>query len=38
MPGGRAPGDQDGSHRNKYAKATDLVGELPPAFPPVLGL
>lgn len=39
MPGaGRAAGDQDGSHQDKYAQQSDVIGELPPAFPPVLGL
>ncbi|HEX5117871.1 MAG TPA: PPE domain-containing protein [Pseudonocardiaceae bacterium] len=34
--GGR--GDRDGEHRDKFAGRPDLVGDLPPAFPPVLGL
>jgi hypothetical protein len=37
MGGGRH-GDQDGEHRNSYAKEPNLIGELPAAFPPVLGL
>jgi uncharacterized protein YukE len=35
--GGRRPG-QDGEHRDRYSGRPDLVGELPPAYPPVLGL
>jgi uncharacterized protein YukE len=32
------PGEQDGEHRDRYAGRSDIVGDLPPAFPPVLGL
>lgn len=35
---GRAPGDQDGTHQNKYGQESGLIGELPPTFPPVIGL
>jgi hypothetical protein len=35
---GRTPGDQDGDHRNKYGQDSGLIGELPPTFPPVIGL
>jgi hypothetical protein len=35
--GGRG-GDRDGEHHDRYAGRPDLIGELPPAFPPVLGL
>jgi hypothetical protein len=35
--GGRRSGE-DGEHRDQYAGKPDLVGELPPAYPPVLGL
>ncbi|HEX3588286.1 MAG TPA: PPE domain-containing protein [Pseudonocardiaceae bacterium] len=38
MGGGGARSGQDGEHRDKYAGKPDLFGELPPAFPPVLGL
>jgi hypothetical protein len=37
MAGGRR-GDEDAQHRDRYAGRPDLIGELPPAFPPVLGL
>jgi hypothetical protein len=37
MTGGRS-GDQDGEHRNDYGQESNLIGELPAAFPPVLGL
>jgi PPE family len=36
--GGGARSGQDGEHRDRYAGKPDLFGELPPAFPPVLGL
>ncbi len=36
-PGGRS-GDGDREHRNAFAEEPNLIGELPPAFPPVLGL
>jgi hypothetical protein len=35
--GGRG-GGQDGEHRDRYAGKADLFGELPAAYPPVLGL
>ncbi len=31
-------GEQDGEHRDRYAGRPDIFGDLPPAFPPVLGL
>lgn len=34
---GRA-GNQDLTHRDRYTPAQDLFGDLPPAYPPVLGL
>jgi hypothetical protein len=37
MNGGRS-GDQDGEHRNDYGQESTLFGDLPAAFPPVLGL
>ncbi|PRY44552.1 PPE domain-containing protein [Umezawaea tangerina] len=33
-PGGR---EEDGEHRNRYDLGLDLLDDLPPAFPPVLG-
>lgn len=36
--GQRGRSDRDGEHRDRYAARRDVVGELPPAFPPVLGL
>lgn len=38
MGGGARGGDRDGEHRDKYAGEPDIFGDLPPAFPPVLGL
>jgi hypothetical protein len=38
MGAGGQRGAQDGEHRDRYAGRPDLIGELPPAFPPVLGL
>jgi hypothetical protein len=38
MSPGRGTGAEDDKHRDRFARQTDLVGELPPAFPPVLGL
>ena len=38
MAGGGRTGQEDAQHRDRYAQRHDLVGELPPAFPPVLGL
>lgn len=35
---GGARGDQDGTHQNKYGQESRLIGELPPTFPPVIGL
>ncbi|MFJ6675606.1 PPE domain-containing protein [Actinosynnema sp. NPDC091369] len=34
-----APGnrEEDGEHRNRYDNGLDLLDDLPPAFPPVLG-
>jgi hypothetical protein len=34
-----APGnrEEDGEHRNRYDAGLDLLDDLPPAFPPVLG-
>jgi uncharacterized protein YukE len=37
MGGGRS-GDADREHRNSYGEESNLIGELPAAFPPVLGL
>jgi hypothetical protein len=37
MTGARS-GDQDGEHRNDYGQESNLIGDLPAAFPPVLGL
>jgi hypothetical protein len=34
----RSTDDGDGEHRDRYSGRPDLIGELPPAFPPVLGL
>jgi hypothetical protein len=31
-------GEQDGEHHDRYAGRPDIFGDLPPAFPPVLGL
>lgn len=37
--GGMGTGrDGDSGHRDKYGLEPDVIGELPPAFPPVLGL
>jgi hypothetical protein len=36
--GGGARSERDGDHRDRYAGKPDLFGELPPAYPPVLGL
>ncbi|MFE2753088.1 PPE domain-containing protein [Actinosynnema sp. NPDC059335] len=38
-PPGAAPGnrEEDGEHRNRYDQGLDLLDDLPPAFPPVLG-
>jgi hypothetical protein len=36
-PTGGAPGEGDGEHHDKFAGRSDIIGELPPAFPPVLG-
>jgi uncharacterized protein YukE len=36
--GGGGRGDRDGQHRDRYAERPDLFDDLPPAFPPVLGL
>jgi hypothetical protein len=38
MGAGGRRGDRDGEHHDRYAGRPDLIGELPPAFPPVLGL
>jgi hypothetical protein len=38
MGAGGRPGEQDGEHRDRYAGRPDIFGDLPPAFPPVLGL
>ncbi len=38
MGAGGQRGAQDEEHRDRYAGRPDLIGELPPAFPPVLGL
>jgi hypothetical protein len=37
MNGGRG-GDRDGEHHNDYGQESNVIGELPAAFPPVLGL
>ncbi|MDU0288092.1 hypothetical protein NUG22_02660, partial [Saccharothrix longispora] len=34
-PGGAR--EEDGEHRNRYDLGLDLLDDLPPAFPPVLG-
>jgi hypothetical protein len=36
--GGGRGFDRDGEHRDRYAGKPDLFGELPAAYPPVLGL
>ncbi|HEX4704458.1 MAG TPA: PPE domain-containing protein [Pseudonocardiaceae bacterium] len=38
MAGGGRRSDEDAEHGDRYAGRPDLIGELPPAFPPVLGL
>lgn len=32
-----ANGEEDREHRNRYDGGLDLLDDLPPAFPPVLG-
>ncbi len=34
---GRTAGGRDDEHRDRYSVRPDLIGELPPTFPPVLG-
>jgi hypothetical protein len=34
---GRPAGGSDDEHRDRYSGRPDLIGELPPTFPPVLG-
>jgi hypothetical protein len=38
MGQGGARSENDGEHRDRFACGSDLIGDLPPAFPPVLGL
>ncbi|MEV4315335.1 PPE domain-containing protein [Actinocrispum sp. NPDC049592] len=35
--GGAAADEKDGEHKNRYCKGIDLMDDLPPAFPSVLG-
>lgn len=37
VPAGRAQGDDDKEHKNKYDEGMDFLDDLPPAYPPVFG-